>query len=122
MASLRIEHVNLSVGDPEAAAAAMEAIFGWTVRWRGAGMNGKPVCHVGNGDHYLAFATDDAPGRHPKGRPLNHVALEVQDLNAVEARVAAAGYAPFAHGDYEPGRRFYFFGPDGIEFEVVSYA
>jgi hypothetical protein len=33
-----------------------------------------------------------------------------------------AGLTPFAHGDYEPGRRFYFFDPNGIEFEVVSYA
>ena len=24
--------------------------------------------------------------------------------------------------DYEPGRRFYFFDPDGIEYEVVSYS
>ena len=28
---------------------------------------------------------------------------------------------PFNHDDYEPGRRFYFFDWDGIEFEVVSY-
>jgi hypothetical protein len=36
--------------------------------------------------------------------------------------VKAAGYTPFNHGDYEPGRRFYFDGPDNIEIEVVSYA
>jgi len=37
-------------------------------------------------------------------------------------RVIAAGLTPFSHGDYEPGRRFYFFDWDGIEFEIVSYA
>ena len=34
----------------------------------------------------------------------------------------AAGLTPFSHGDYAPGRRFYFFDWDGIEFEIVSYA
>ena len=48
--------------------------------------------------------------------------MEVDDLDATEARVVAAGLTPFNHGDYAPGRRFYFFDPDGIEYEVVSYA
>ena len=46
----------------------------------------------------------------------------MDDLNTVEARVVEAGLTPFSHGDYEPGRRFYFLDPDGIEYEVVSYA
>jgi glyoxylase I family protein len=36
--------------------------------------------------------------------------------------VVEAGLTPFSHGDYDPGRRFYFLDPDGIEYEVVSYA
>lgn len=36
--------------------------------------------------------------------------------------VAANGFAPHKHQDYEPGKRFYFNGPDGVEYEVVSYA
>jgi hypothetical protein len=42
----------------------------------------------------------------PKGRPLNHIGVEVDDLDATEARVVAAGLKPFSHADYEPGRRF----------------
>jgi hypothetical protein len=53
--------------------------------------------------------------RYPKGEPLNHVGIEVDDLEAVEEKVIAAGLTPFAHGDYEPGRRFYFLDPGGIE-------
>lgn len=125
MAGLRMEHVNLSVRDAAAAATAVQAIFGWRVRWSGAGRNGLPVYHVGADDHYLAFSTDGQapPGAaaYSKGRPLNHVAIEVDDLEALEARVIAAGFRPFEHGDYEPGRRFYFLGRDDIEFEVVSY-
>ena len=33
----------------------------------------------------------------------------------------AAGLKPFNHGDYDPGRRFYFLDPDGIEYEIISY-
>ena len=44
------------------------------------------------------------------------------DLDAIEARVRNAGLEPCNHGDYEAGRRFYFDDPDGIEYEVVSYA
>ena len=58
----------------------------------------------------------------PKGAPLNHVGIQVEDLDAVEERVIAAGLVPFSHGDYDPGRRFYFMDWDGIEFEIVSYA
>ena len=45
----------------------------------------------------------------------------VDDLDATEARILAAGIETFSHADYEPGRRFYFNDADGIEFEVVSY-
>ncbi len=47
--------------------------------------------------------------------------MEVDDLDAIEALVIAAGLTPFSHDNYDPGRRFYFFDPDGIEYEVVSY-
>lgn len=45
----------------------------------------------------------------------------VDDLDEIERRVVAAGLEPFSHGDYEPGRRFYFFDYDRIEYEIVSY-
>ena len=32
-----------------------------------------------------------------------------------------AGLKPFGHDNYDPGRRFYFLDPNGIEYEVVSY-
>lgn len=127
MATARIEHVNLTVRNPDRTAQLLADLFGWHVRWDGPAMSGGRTVHVGTDRQYLAlYAGTDAhlydEDRFAKGRPLNHVAVEVDDLDAIEARVAAAGLTPFAHGDYEPGRRFYFFDPDGIEFEVVSYA
>ncbi|HEY5721895.1 MAG TPA: VOC family protein [Allosphingosinicella sp.] len=124
MAVPRIEHVNITVSDPERAAALMESLFGWPVRWKGPSQFGGRTIHVGSEDHYLAFYTGQASSpadTFAKGRPLNHVGIQVDDLDAVEAKVIEAGLTPFSHGDYEPGRRFYFLDHDGIEFEVVSY-
>jgi catechol 2,3-dioxygenase-like lactoylglutathione lyase family enzyme len=125
MALPRIEHVNVTVSDPDRAARLMEAVFGWQIRWQGPAQNGGRTIHVGSSDHYVALYT--APQRayseedFRKGRPLNHIGVEVDELDATEARVVAAGLTPFSHGDYEPGRRFYFLDPDGIEYEVISY-
>lgn len=122
----RIEHVNITVPDSEHAAGVFEQIFGWHVRWRGKAMSGGHTVHVGSGDHYLALysppAGKECPSRFDKGVPLNHIGIEVDDIVAIETLVRQAGYQPFGHDDYEPGRRFYFFDESNIEFEVVSYA
>lgn len=121
----RIEHVNVTTSDADRTAALMQQLFGWHIRWSGAAQNGGRTVHVGTEDQYLAVYSD--PKRtysaedFIKGRPLNHVGIEVEDLEAVEARVIGEGLVPFNHGDYPPGRRFYFFDPDGTEYEVVSY-
>jgi catechol 2,3-dioxygenase-like lactoylglutathione lyase family enzyme len=125
MTEPRIEHVNVTVSDPERAARLMETLFGWHVRWQGAARNGGHTIHVGSDDHYVALYTGRGVAStaedFAKGRPLNHIGVQVDDLDAIEARVVAAGLRPFGHDDYDPGRRFYFLDPDGIEYEVVSY-
>lgn len=124
MTFARIEHINLNVTDPARAAAMANALFGWTERWRGAAADGGLSIHVGSEAGYIAYHGMPGGGsgaRFEKGVPFNHVGVEVDDLTAVEARVVAHGLTPFAHGEYEPGRRFYFFDPDGIEYEIVSY-
>ena len=122
----RLEHANLSVTRPERSAELFKQLCGWEERWRGESKLGGETIHVGepgNGAGYLALYTGDhVTGDYSKGQPLNHVGLLVDDLNAAEEVVAAAGLEPFGHDDYEPGKRFYFFDWDGIEFEVVSYA
>lgn len=122
----RIEHVNMTVTDPQRSAQLMQDLFGWKIRWEGPAMLGGHTIHVGNDDDYLALYTNDevrsTDPKFAKSKPLNHVGVVVDDLDAVEEQVVAAGLTPFNHGDYEPGRRFYFFDWNGIEFEVVSYA
>lgn len=125
MTHAMIEHVNLTVSDPERSARLMEALFGWRIRWKGPARDGGRSIHVGNDIAYVALYTGPdgmhAEAHYPKGEPLNHVGVLVDDLDAVEEKVIAQGLDPFNHGDYEPGRRFYFFDPDGIEYEVVCY-
>lgn len=126
MAQVRLEHVNVTVSDPARTAQMLVDLFGWKIRWQGPAMAGGFTIHVGSDTDYLAvYAQTPQPGLRAgfaKGAPLNHVGIEVDDLEAVERKVIAKGLVPFSHSDYEPGRRFYFFDADGIEYEIVSYA
>jgi len=117
-----MEHANLTVSDIERSSEFLQSLLGWHERWRGEAMNGGETIHVGDERTYLALYTDHQPhDRFTKGRPLNHVGLLVDDLDGAERVVLDAGLETFNHADYAPGRRFYFFDWDGIEFEVVSY-
>lgn len=126
MIAATLEHVNVTVSDPDKTAAMLCDLFGWHVRWKGEAKNGGVSVHVGSDDSYLAIY---APGTklspnvdsYTTRGALNHIGVVVDDLDAVEARVVAAGFTPTSHADYEPGRRFYFDDSDGIEIEVVSY-
>ena len=126
MTAGRIEHVNLTVSEPERSADLMHTLFGWEIRWQGPSMANGQTIHVGSDTDYLAlWSNPDVRAAAPafsKGAPMNHIGVVVDDLDAVEAKVRAAGLESFSHGDYEPGRRFYFLDWNGIEFEVVSYA
>ncbi|MEO1657035.1 MAG: VOC family protein [Pseudomonadota bacterium] len=122
-----LEHVNFTVSDPRKTADMLVDLFGWRIRWEGASALGGYSVHVGNDDDYIAVY---APPKGPKDKDtvrnrkahLNHVGIVVQDLDAAEERVKKLGFEPFGHGNYEPGRRFYFLDDDGVEYELVSYA
>jgi predicted enzyme related to lactoylglutathione lyase len=122
----RLEHVNVTVADPDAAAATLCGLFDWKVRWAGPGMDTGRSVHVGDTTSYVALFSYGTPDERrqesyrTKGG-LNHIAVVVDDLEATEARVKAAGFVPGETYDYEPGRRFYFVESNGIEIEVVSY-
>ena len=131
MAEAILEHVNVTVADPKATAANLCHLFDWRIRWEGDSKDEGYSVHVGGRASYLALY---APARTPDAEVtsrdgssyrtnggLNHIAVTVDDIDAMEARTKAAGYEPRAHGDYEPGLRFYFYNEDGIEFEIVSY-
>lgn len=123
MSSGRLEHVNIRVSNPDRTAALLTSLCGWHERWRGPSALGGWTIHLGSDSDYIALYQGEEPlsGRFSKGLPLNHIGLVVDDLDAAERIVIEAGLEPFNHGDYEPGRRFYFFDWDGIEWEMVHY-
>ena len=119
--SAGIEHVNITVTNPESTARMLCELFDWTIRWQGPSRMGGRTVHVGTEDQYLAVYTPEQRLDRIRTGALNHVGITVVDLEATEARIRAAGYETFNHGDYEPGRRFYFLDGDGIEYEIVTY-
>lgn len=121
-----LEHVNITVTDPKKTAALLSQIFGWHIRWEGASMDNGYTVHVGSEDSYIALYSTGSPNpsqttSYKTIAALNHIALTVDDLESAEERVLAAGFNTENHGDYEPGRRFYFRDSDNVEYEVVSY-
>ena len=123
MSTGTLEHVNVTVSDPNRTADMLGRLFGWHRRWEGPAKAGGYTVHVGTDDAYVAVY------RYPEGAApaldsgrLNHIGVVVDDLEAAENRVREEGYQPFNHGAYEPGRRFYFLDTDEVEFEVISYA
>ena len=126
MSSAAIEHVNVTVTDPDRSAAVLCRLFGWHVRWQGNAIHGGRSVHVGRDDAYIALyappnLTDRDADSYVTRGGMNHIGVVVDDLEAAEQRVLAAGFKTHNHGDYEPGRRFYFNDEDGIEYEVVHY-
>lgn len=125
MSAPHIEHVNLTVTNPARTAEMLRSLFGWHIRWQGPARISGYTIHIGSDDHYLALSSaaqnSDIKRHFKKGEPLNHIGIEVDNLEDIEARVIQAGLKPFNHDDYDPGRRFYFLDDDGIEYEIISY-
>ena len=124
--SARLEHTNYTVSNIETTAAWMVDLFGWHIRWRGGSKTDGQSIHVGTQNHYLALYQEPTskPAKeisyHTVGG-LNHIAVVVDDIQAMRKRVQQVGFTPGEHYDYEPGQRFYFYDHDGIEYEVVQY-
>jgi len=127
MNSSSLEHVNVTVAQPQRTAALLCELFDWQIRWQGASIDNGYSMHVGNDRDYIAIYSQpsvqgQADNSYRTGGGLNHIGVLVDDLQATEQRVLAAGLETFSHQTYEPGSRFYFRDYDGIEFEVLSYA
>lgn len=124
----RLEHVNVTVADPDRTAAVLIELFGWHIRWEGTAIHGGRTVHVGSDADYVALYTGPGGQAQREGDSsylqrggLNHIGVVVDDLDAVEAKVTHAGFTAHSHANYEPGRRFYFREDNGVEIEVVCY-
>ncbi len=124
--SVQLEHVNYTVKDARKTAEWLCDLFGWHIRWQGDAINGGYSIHVGNEDQYVAVFQPKSSKDNPETNydtvgGLNHIAVTVDDIDGMEARVKEAGFTPQNHASYEPGRRFYFHDGDNIEYEIVQY-
>ena len=54
MAAATIEHVNVTVTDPDKTADLLCELFDWKIRWPGRSLLGGTTVHVGTDKHYLA--------------------------------------------------------------------
>lgn len=122
-----IEHVNVTVSNPQATAEFLCELFDWKISWHGDAIDSGITYHVGSDTHYIAVYSKGDPtisdnSSYDKLGGLNHIGVVVDNLDETEGKILAKGYETFSHGDYEPGRRFYFRDKDNIEFEIVSYA
>jgi hypothetical protein len=125
----RLEHANLVVSDIDLTLQFLQTAFpDWRIRGEGhSEWYGKPRrwLHFGDDDFYLTL-NDDGEGpprnREGHGRGLAHLGFVVSSMDAVTARLEAAGYESHNRGVEHPFRRnIYFIDGEGLEFEFVEY-
>lgn len=126
--SVRLEHANLIVRDIDATIAFLKTAFPeFRIRSDQTDADGTRWVHVGTDDTYVALnaaSVEPAERWTPyEGVPgVNHLAFEVDDVEALRQRLAAAGYEDSTVPNKHPFRkRIYFLDPDGNDWEFVQY-
>ncbi len=121
-----LEHVNITVKNPEDSAELLCRLFDWYIRWQGESLDVGRTVHVGNDTSYIAFytqpdAVENGCESYATMRMTNHLAIVVDEFYLIRERVMEEGLKMGEIHLYEPGKRFYFFTPDNLEIEVVKY-
>jgi glyoxylase I family protein len=125
--TVRFEHANITVENIDASFRFYNALFGFERRWEGTATGEVgPVraLHAGDQQTYLAMFEAERTGRRTPDYGIagvNHIGFEVNDLEIYRQRLEELGVSVHLEADYEPGRRIYFYDPDGIEIELVEY-
>ena len=124
---IRLEHANISVRDFDAMTRFLQAAFpDFRVRREGR-KDGRRWAHIGTADTYIAVneaSAEPAEAWQPySGKPgVNHLGYEVDDVDALQARLAAAGFRDSTYPNNHPHRkRVYFYDADGNDWEFVQY-
>jgi catechol 2,3-dioxygenase-like lactoylglutathione lyase family enzyme len=126
--TIRLDHANLAVRDLDGALRFLTTAFPeFRVRGAGADWGGSRWVHVGTDQVYLALHQAIAEPAEPwvpyAGKPgTNHLGFEVDDVEALRARLAAAGYRDSTVPNEHPfRRRVYFRDAEGNDWEFVQY-
>lgn len=115
-----LEHANLNVRDIDATVRFLQTAFPEFAIRGGGEANGIRWVHVGTAETYLAL--NEKPDAEAADGPLNHLGYVVDDVEALSARMLAAGYQEgFRAPSHRHRIRRYFLDPDGVEWEFVEY-
>ncbi len=125
--TIRLEHANMVVRSIDDAVRFLTAALP-EFRIRREGLNeGQRWMHIGTDDTYIALneASDEPAERWVPydGKPgINHLGYEVDDVEALRDRLAAAGFKDSTYPNNHPHRkRVYFHDADGNDWEFVQY-
>lgn len=126
--TVRLEHANLLVRDIDATIHFLQTAFPeFRIRFDGKDLRGIRWVHIGTDDTYIALtqSTIEPTKRWSpySGIPgVNHLAYEVDDVDALRKRLRSAGYKDSTVPNKHPYRkRVYFYDPDGNDWEFVEY-
>jgi predicted enzyme related to lactoylglutathione lyase len=102
-----LEHINMTVSDPDRTAAMLEKLFGWHVRWSGPSLGGGRTVHVGDEERYVALyspagATDAHPDNYRQKGAVNHLGVLVEDLAPPSSGFSPSGSRPTATRPMSP--------------------
>src|SRR5688572_151044 len=109
--AIRLEHANLCVCDLEGVIRFLQTAFPeFKIRRDVRDDDGKRWVHIGTDAMYVALhqaTSGEAATRIPySSEPgLNHLAFEVDDVDAIRARLAAAGYKDSTVPNSHPWRK-----------------
>ncbi|HVO29755.1 MAG TPA: VOC family protein [bacterium] len=117
-ADIRLEHAFLYVRDLDRALAFYATLLpGWGVRWDGR-REGQRWVHFGApGEGQPSYLSLCEGSGAPNGE---HLGFTSRDVNALVARLGAAGIRPTDTAEDSRYRRVYFEDPDGHELEFVE--
>jgi catechol 2,3-dioxygenase-like lactoylglutathione lyase family enzyme len=124
---MRLEHANITVVNIEKSLSFYHELFGFNTRWEGTATGEQgPIraVHIGDEHTYLSLFEAEKSGRSPADYSVpgvNHIGFEVQELDNYRQRLEQLGVEIHLEQDYEPGKRIYFYDPDGVEIELVEY-
>ncbi len=125
--NIRLEHANICVTDIEAMMKFLQTISP-DFKIRGGGGTGSDRwVHFGNNETYIALQqaseklkTNFTPYSGTPG--VNHLAFEVDDVEALQNKLEKAGYKNSTVPNNHPFRkRIYFYDPEGNDWEFVEY-
>ncbi len=125
--TIRMEHANLHVRHFDDAVRFLKTAFP-DFHVRSESVNaGLRWMHIGTDDTYIALnETSDQRDENwvpYNGQPgVNHLGYEVDDVEGLQKRLAAAGFEDSTYPNSHPHRkRVYFHDADGNDWEFVQY-